>query len=98
MSDEFLHSFVGFDWDAGNVEKNWTSHKVAPHECEEIFYNQPLIVATDPKHSQHEKRYFALGRTDRDRNLFVAFTLRKGKVRVISARDMSRKERRIYGT
>lgn len=65
-------------------------------ECEEIFFNQPLIVADDEKHSGDEKRFFALGKTDRAKRLFIVFTLRDNKIRIISARSMSKKERSIY--
>ena len=87
---------TGFNWDEGNVNKNWEKHGVADFECEEIFFNQPLIVRGDPKHSQHEARFYALGRTDSNRLLFVAFTVRRKLIRVISAREMTRKERRVY--
>ena len=87
---------TGIDWDEGNADKNWERHGVADFECEEIFLNQPLIVRHDPKHSQHEARFYALGRTDENRPLFVAFTVRRKLIRVISARAMTRKERRIY--
>ena len=91
-----LPEFKGFDWDDGNVNKNWESHKVSPHETEQVFFNRPLIVADDVKHSGTERRYFVLGQTDDNRPLFVAFTLRGVLVRVISARDMSRRERKVY--
>lgn len=86
-----------FEWDQGNLEKNWLKHGVSPLECEQVFFNQPFI-ASDPKHSQNEERFFALGRTDTDRYLFLAFTVRGKKIRVISARDMNKKERKIYGS
>ena len=86
----------GFEWDRGNIEKNWLKHKVNPVECEETFFNRPLVVVADPKHSQREKRYYALGQTSEGRLLFVVFTARKGLIRVISARDMSRQERNAY--
>ena len=86
----------GFEWDTGNQHKNWLSHKVSPLECEEIFFNKPLLLADDTKHSKQEKRYYALGHSNNERNLFVAFTIRKGLIRIISARDMSRKERKTY--
>jgi len=90
---------AGFDWDEGNAGKNWEKHGVLDFECEEIFFNQPLIVRADPKHSQqHEARYIALGHTDQSRLLFVAFTVRRKLIRVVSARDMTRRERRIYET
>ena len=87
---------TGFDWDDDNVSKNWKKHKVSPFECEEIFFNQPLIVADDEIHSRKEVRLFALGRTDRDRLLFAAFAIRKNLIRVISTRDMTRREIEEY--
>jgi uncharacterized DUF497 family protein len=86
----------GFEWDQGNVSKNWEKHKVTHLECEEIFFNEPLIVQQDKTHLTSEERYFALGKTDRGRVLFVVFTIRGDKIRVISARDASKKERRYY--
>lgn len=96
MESVSLPEFKGFDWDEGNVNKNWESHRVSPHEVEQLFFNRPLIVADDVKHSNTERRYFVLGQTDDDRPLFVAFTLRGDLIRVISARDMSRRERKVY--
>ena len=96
METVSLPEFEGFDWDQGNVEKNWLTHEVAPQEAEQVFFNRPLIVADDPKHSRSEKRYFVLGQTDEDRPLFIAFTLRRRHIRVISARDMNRKEKKVY--
>ena len=94
---EQLARAAGFEWDAGNLEKNWVAHQVSPAECEQTFFNQPVIAAVDPNHSQSEPRYFLLGRTDAGRLLFVAFTLRQTLIRTISARDMSRMERKVYG-
>ncbi|MCK4914264.1 MAG: BrnT family toxin [Planctomycetes bacterium] len=91
-----LLNCTGFQWDKGNIEKNWLKHKVSPVECEQMFFNQPVVAAEDLKHSQKEKRYYALGQTDDKRLLFVAFTFRRNFVRVISARDMSQKERKSY--
>jgi len=65
---------------------------VADFECEEVFFNQPLIVRHDPKHSRHEARFYALGRTDSKRRLLVAFTVRRKLIRVISAREMTRSQ------
>lgn len=85
----------GFEWDRGNVQKNWERHRVAFYECEEVFFHEPVLVP-DPEHSASEKRYFAFGRTVRGRLLTIVFTIRKDRIRVISARDMNRKERRHY--
>jgi len=91
-----LAATEGFDWDDGNAPKNWTKHRVTTAECEQVFFNAPLVVAADPPHSQQEPRFFALGQTDAGRRLFVAFTLRGPLLRPISARDMSRRERAAY--
>ena len=91
-----LDRITGFDWDAGNLDKNWIKHRVSNAECEELFFNLPLVVADDTVHSQDEKRYYALGQTNASRWLFIAFTIRENKIRVISARDMSQQERMIY--
>ena len=99
MNDEFkklLQECTGFQWDAGNRDKNWLKHKVSNSECEQIFFNQPIIVTRDLKHSDRENRFYALGQTDLGRKLFVVFTIRNKEIRVISARDMSRKERELY--
>lgn len=86
----------GFQWDSGNMSKNWAKHRVSMSECEEIFFNKPLVVADDEKHSGVEERFFALGKTDRGKRLFIVFTLRDNQIRIISARSMSKKERSIY--
>ena len=91
-----LHDCLGFEWDKGNIDKNWIKHKVSSSECEQIFFNRPLLIQDDLLHSESEERYYALGKTDIIRFLFVVFTIRNNLIRVISARDMSRKERRIY--
>lgn len=87
---------IGFDWDGGNLDKNWKLHGVPFWECEQVFFIEPLLVVEDVSHSGGEKRYYALGRTETGRRLFVVFTIRRNLVRVISARDMSRRERRRY--
>ena len=94
--EELFNSCLGFQWDQGNSEKNWIKHRVSNFECEQIFFNQPLIAAEDVGHSQQEHRFYALGRTDSDRYLYVVFTMRDQRVRVISAREMNRKERKAY--
>ncbi|MCD4719950.1 MAG: BrnT family toxin [Desulfobacula sp.] len=92
----FLRHCTGFDWDDGNIDKNWKKHKVTPSECEQIFFNLPLIIQNDAKHSEKEVRYYSLGQTNVKRLLFIAFTIRNNFIRVVSARDMSRKERKAY--
>ncbi len=91
---DLLLKCAGFEWDTNNAEKNWKKHHVSPSECEEMFFNRPLVVADDEKHSKNENRFYALGRTDGGRHMFVVFTVRKDLIRVISARDMNRKERK----
>jgi uncharacterized protein len=96
MESVTLPEFGGFDWDEGNVNKNSESHRASPHEAEQVLFNRPLVVADDVKQSGTERRYFVLGQTDDNRPLFVAFRLRGDLIRVISARDMSRRERKAY--
>jgi len=91
-----LSAITGFDWDDNTREKNWEKHGVLAGECEEVFFNLPLLLQPDPSHSQKEPRYYVLGQTIAGRRLFIAFTIRGEKIRVISARDMSKKERSIY--
>jgi uncharacterized DUF497 family protein len=90
-------SYTGFDWDEGNARKN-EKHGVTQAEVEQVFLNTPLLLADDLKHSQHESRFRALGRTDFDRRLHITFTERGNGtlIRPISARNMSRKERAVY--
>lgn len=88
----------GFDWDDGNARKSTDKHSVGQAEAEQIFFNPPLLIVPDEKHSQQEPRYHALGMTDEGRRLHITFTLRASGtlIRVISARDMHHKERAIY--
>lgn len=89
---------TGFDWDDGNARKSADKHSVTQAEAEQTFFNEPLLLVPDRKHSQREPRYHALGRTDDNRLLHITFTLRANEtlIRVISARDMHRKERSFY--
>jgi uncharacterized protein len=87
----------GFDWDAGNAPKVQQWREVEPGECEQAFLSEPLLVAADLGHSQHEERWRALGGTLNGRRLYLVFTLRQGSlIRVLAARDMNRKEREAY--
>ena len=87
-----LYACTGFEWDAGNATKSWDRHDVSQSECEQVFFNQPLIVNRDRHHSDPEARYYGLGRTDASRLLFVCFTVRGVRIRVISARDTTPSE------
>jgi uncharacterized DUF497 family protein len=93
-----LSQIVGFDWDDGNSLKSTDKHLVSRTEAEQVFTDERLLVADDVKHSQDEERHNAMGRTIDGRLLHMTFTLRDGrtKIRVISARDAKRRERRIY--
>jgi len=95
-SDDFA-DVVGFEWDEGNTLKN-TKHSVSDREAEQLFVNEPLLVTEDSAHGSVEARWHALGRTNEGRLLHVTFTLRAAgtRVRVISARPMHRKERKVY--
>ena len=95
MENDF-DNFVGFQWDQGNIDKNLIKHDVENWECEQIFFNKPLLILDDPKHSIAEKRWAAFGMTDAGRLLVVLFTKRGNLLRIISTRDMSRKERKFY--
>jgi len=89
---------TGFDWDSGNSRKSVDKHDVSQAEAEQLFFNAPLLLSADSRHSQKEARYHALGKTDAGRRLHVTLTLRGDGtlIRVISARDMHRKERAVY--
>ena len=89
---------AGFNWDAGNERKSVEKHSVSRFEAEQVFFNQPLLVLIDQKHSQNEERYHSLGKSNDARLLHITFTLRSTDtlIRVISAREMHRKERNIY--
>ena len=92
-----LTVIVGFDWDAGNARKN-ERHGASAAETEQIFFNAPLLLSPDTRHSVEEERFHALAKTNDGRSLHVTFTLRADGtlIRVILARDMRRKERTLY--
>lgn len=85
----------GFDWDKGNLE-HIKKHRVGYEECEQVFLNKPLIVTEDENHSQLEERFRIYGQTDNNRLILMIITIRNNKIRVISARDQSKKERREH--
>ena len=88
--------FTGFEWDEGNEKENWDNHQVTKFEAEDTFFNLPLLLFFDENHSKKERRYYILGITDSSRKLQIVFTIRRNKIRVISARDMRRKGRNAY--
>lgn len=85
-----------FVWDRGNKDKNWVEHKVTNEEGEETFLDKNKKIYKDKLHSNKEERYILIGKTKGQRLLYLVFTLRDKKARVISARDINRKERRLY--
>jgi len=94
--NKILANCIGFEWDLGNITKNWDKHDVSAIECEQIFFSKPLIIKRDSKHSKFENGYYALGRTNLNRLLFAVFTVRNEKIRTISARDMTVPEMERY--
>lgn len=95
MKNDF-DQFAGFQWDDGNIDKNLLKHNVENWECEQVFFNEPLIILDDSKHSLSEDRWAAFGKTDAGRLLIIIFTKREKMIRIISARDMNRRERKFY--
>ncbi len=93
---EGLAACTGFQWDASNRARAWERHQVSAGECEQVFFQRPVLIAPDPEHSQEEPRCAALGQTAAGRRLTIVFTIRGTFIRVISARAMSRRERRVY--
>jgi len=94
--DEYFAGLDGFDWDAGNSDKNWRRPAVRRGEAEQSLLNRPVLVWADIEHSGEEPRFIALGHTDANRWLLVVFTIRGTRIRVVSARPMSKSERKIY--
>lgn len=93
-----LSKIKGFQWDKGNVDKSYQKHGITPNRAEEVFLDRNLGIERDIKHQEIEDRYIAIGKTSSGRILFVVFTLRKNKIRIISARSANEKERRKYET
>lgn len=92
-----LPKTIAFQWDTGNIRKNLIKHSVTTQEAEEIFTQRPFLTSKDIRHSSDkEQRYHGLGQTKKKRRLQVTFTLRKEEIRIISIRDMDRKERKQY--
>ena len=94
--EQIFEQFSGFQWDRGDIDKNLIKHNVESWECEQMFFNRPLLILDDPKHSVSEKRWAAFGKTDKDRFLVAIFSKRDNSIRIISARDMNKRERKFY--
>lgn len=93
---KILKNAIIFDWDRGNTGKNFIKHKVKDEECEEVFFDPRKKLLKDTLHSKKEVRYIILGKTKKQRLLFIVFAIREEKIRVISARDVNQKERSFY--
>lgn len=87
---------ISFDWDQGNLKKNYKKHQDSDKETEQVFENKQIYIFEDEKHSFKERRFMIWGITDNERKLTVFFTMRRQRIRIISARDMNKKERRTY--
>ena len=96
MHKKILQLLISFEWDDSNQHKSWKKHGIARQEAEQVFMCSPLLVYDDEKHSDVESRYYVLGKTQENKKLFVVFTIRNNKLRIVSARIMSRVERKIY--
>jgi len=95
--EEFLEAGIYvFDWDRGNRSKNWTRHRVTVRECEEVFFCGALPIGAQVDPPANEPRYAVIGATSAGRPLFVVFALRQGRIRVVSARPMTRQEKEDY--
>ncbi|MDD5731938.1 MAG: BrnT family toxin [Patescibacteria group bacterium] len=91
-----LLQLIEFNWDEGNVNKNWTKHGVSKEECEQAFFDSNLKQYKDVIHSEKEERFIILGKTNKGRILYIVFTIREEKIRIISARNLNRKEMHLY--
>ncbi len=95
MNNIIIPEPIVFDWDKGNRDKNFKKHGILNEEAEEVFQNEPIIYE-DLKHSNLEKRFNCLGETDSGKKIFISFTIRMNKTRLISIRLMSKKEKEKY--
>ena len=93
---KILPKVIAFEWDKGNIDKNFTKHRISNQEAEEVFFNKSFIIVEDKKHSLKEQRFQALGKTSKQRKVFLSFTIREDRIRIISIRDMNKKEEVEY--
>ena len=96
MDFEKKKELQSFEWDQGNTNKIYRKHKVKTFECEEVFFDENKVILKDVQHSGEEERYVLLGKTKKERLLFIVFTTRQHKLRIVSARDINKKERGLY--
>jgi len=92
---DLFSNISGFDWDKGNRDKNYLKHRVTNEECEEVFFDPRKRIIKSELRAGREKRFLLVGRTGKGRLLFIVFVIRRDKIRMISARDLNRKERRF---
>lgn len=86
-----------FNWDQWKIQKNEEKHGISKLEAESTFFDKELKVFDDIKHStSREKRWICFGKSGYHNILMIAFTKRNRKIRIISARKASRKERKVY--
>lgn len=91
-----LSKITGFEWDKGNVDKSYRKHGITPNEGEEVFLDENILLSEDIEHSKQEERFEAIGKIVKGDILFLVFTVRKDKIRIISARKANKIERRRY--
>ena len=91
-----FRKLTGFEWDKGNFNKNWIRHKITNKECEEAFFDSNRKISRDVLHSKKEVRFMLLGKTKRGKLLFICFTKRRSKARIISARRLNKKQEKLY--
>lgn len=100
MEEVALPNVLSFEWDEGNIDKNWIKHRVSIKEQEQAFLTKERIILEDKKHSKTERRFLLYSKTNKGRRLIIAFTIRRldkqQKIRPISARTMNRKEAKLY--
>jgi len=96
LSQEIFKNIQGFNWDSSNINKNQLKRGVSWQEAEATFRNRPIIILEDSIHSNTKNRYTLYGKSDNNRKLTIIFTIRENNFRIISARDQSKSERRIY--
>ncbi|MBL7156240.1 MAG: BrnT family toxin [Candidatus Pacebacteria bacterium] len=87
---------TAFQWDKGNIDKNLLKHRTSDQECEEVFFDFSKKILKDALHCGKEERYIVIGKTKKQRLLFIVFTVRSNKIRIISARDLNKKEKHLY--